>query len=163
MSESTNDSNNMPEPSATNPVKANYTTGFSTKSVRVPSQVTSQVTIKGDFDPLHHGRVYFGGYTLMLLHFAAINTKIIDPNGIMGTGTTTVLSWGIGWAVAFYTSVIRNKLEGTPYKINRGLRYELILLLCQLFVLAIGAGERRAGRARSEERQDVQLRGRTNE
>ena len=29
----------------------------------------------------------------MLAHFAAINVGIIDREGIMGTGTTTVLSW----------------------------------------------------------------------
>ena len=78
----------------------------------------------------------------MLAHFALINSEILDSRGIFGTGTTTVLSWMIGWLYFFYNSVVvpARKRSSNTYKISRALRYELILLLGQLFVLAVGAG-----------------------
>ena len=48
----------------------------------------------GDFQwEWNRGEFYVGGYCFMLAHFAAINVGLIDREGIMGTGTTTVLSW----------------------------------------------------------------------
>ncbi|GMH47574.1 hypothetical protein TrRE_jg9879 [Triparma retinervis] len=72
----------------------------------------------------------------MLAHFAAINVGLIDREGIMGTGTTTVLSWLIGWCFFYYKDVHSRGNKS----ISRALRYECVLLLTQLFVLAVGAG-----------------------
>jgi len=110
-----------------------------------------KVQILGDFRlrTAGAGGFYFGGYLFMLGHFAAINSNCVDAKGIFGTGTTTVLSWMIGFLFFFVKDVVlpaRRKVakggEGAQisYKISRALRYELILLLGQLFVLAVGAG-----------------------
>lgn len=82
------------------------------------------------------GGVYVGGYVFMLLHFSAIHVGLLDQKGMFATGTTTVISWFIGWCCLFYAKAIR----GDSKRVSRALRCECLVLLTQLFVLAVGAG-----------------------
>jgi hypothetical protein len=67
------------------------------------------------------GRVYYGGYCALLLHFCLINVGLLSNTGINATGTLTCLSWFVGWCVRWFNEQ-RQQQSNRVMRVSRALR-----------------------------------------